>query len=244
MNSIVMLPLAGVPVAATSTDPDAELVALADRLKSLHPSIVKALARVDDAERRYDAIKPERPAALIWRAGDLGFVSRDVSTPFVAEESVDALRDRKFVRWDFIGTEKDLEEKLGLGVEYFGTSILPVRGHEHLFISRPDEHRQGRASELIAALDEDRTANEAAMEQSGLIALQEALDVLFDERREIVDRMLELRPKTLRGLQALGAGVVYAYRSGKIDSLPSQTIEDEMLATVIRTLFEGNIAAA
>lgn len=223
---------AAVPACAAS-DPDAELVALADRIKCLHPSIVEAYKRLDEAGERYQAIKPDRSQALVWRPTDAGFVDRYRNTPHCTDQSIDALRGQKFVEWDFTGTSEELEQ---LDPRYLGSSVLPVPGHEHRFVSRLDEWRHRRATELIAALDEYRAKNVAAIEQSGCTPAENALEALLSERNEITDRMLELKPAGLRGLQALATGLVYAEWSGDIGNRPNESTEDEMITAIIRAL--------
>jgi hypothetical protein len=228
--------------AVTPIDPDAELVSLAGRLKRLHPAIVEASERLEEAGERYDAIKPEKSPTLTWRwAVDADLVEKYQNSPYCTDESIDALRGKEFVVWEFTGTSEEFEQ---LDPMYLGKSVLPVPGHEHLFVSKPDERPQRRAAELIGALDEYRVANEAAIAKSGFTRAAEAVESLEDERDAIADRMLHLKPKTLRGLQALAAGLVYAEWSGDIGRRPVDSLEDEMIATIVRALVEDSSAAA
>jgi hypothetical protein len=48
----------------------------ADRLKRLKVAIVDASERLEEADERYQAIKPERSQVLNWRLRDAGLVSR------------------------------------------------------------------------------------------------------------------------------------------------------------------------
>lgn len=232
--------LTAVPATAALIDPDAELVALAERIKRLHPRISAASERLEEAGERYQAIKPERSQALVWRPIDAGFVERYWNSPHCTDQSIDALRGQKFVEWEFTGTSEELEL---LDPQYLGTSVVPVPGHEHRFVSRPAEWRQRRATELIAALDEYLAANAAAIELSGSTPAEDALEALHDERDEIIDRMLELKPAGLRGLQALAIGLVYAEWSGDIGRRPNESIEDEMITTIIRAVIDLSVAA-
>jgi hypothetical protein len=229
----------GAAPAVGASDSDAELVALADRLKHLHPKIVGAAGRLEEAGDRYEAIKPERSEALNWRPCDADFVGRYSNTASCTDESVDALRGRKFVVWEFTGTDKELDQ---LNPNWLGRSVIPVPGHEHLFVSQVDERRQARAAELIAALDEYRAQNEAAIRQSGSRSLEDALEVLHAERDEITDRMIELKPKTLGGVQALATAIVYAEWAGDIRNRPNQSLEDEMMNAILRALTEQSLA--
>lgn len=232
---------AAVPRCSAATNPDAELDALADRLKRLHVEIVAAGKRLEEADFRHDSIKPERSEVLKWQwKTDASLVEQYRNTPYCTDESVDALRGKEFVVWEYIGPDGGLEQ---LNPKYLGRSVLPVPGHEHLFVSQPDERPQRRAAELISALDEYRAANEVALEESGSTRACLALEALQDERDEITDRMLELKPKTLRGLQALAKGLVWGEWSGDIGNRPVESLEDELITTIIRALAEHSIAA-
>ena len=218
---------------------NSELVAFADRLRQLHPRIVDASERLEEAGEHYQAIKPERGKELNWRPGDAGLVRRYSNTAFCTDDSVDALRGEKFVSWEFTGTDEELDR---LNLTYLGTSVVPVAGREHLFVSRVDERRQRRASELIAALDEFRAKNAVAIDRAGLKPLEDDMEALQDERDEITGRIIELKPKTLRGLQALARAMVYAEWDGDIRNRPSRSLEDEMVNLIICALSEQSLA--
>ncbi|MFT4116543.1 hypothetical protein [Bradyrhizobium sp.] len=240
MNTIVSLPLVGIPVAAAPVDPDAEFVALAERIKSLHPKIAAASQALKEAGERYEALKPEKPQTLKWRPFDADFVHRYSNTSYCTDESIDALRGKEFATWQFTGTEAELEQ---LNPSYLGLSVLPVAGHEHLFVSEPDGRKCRRAAELIESLDRYRAANAIAIEQSGCTPLEHALEELLIERDEITEQMLELKPQSVRGLQALAIGLLYAEWQGDIERRPSESLEDELLNMMIRALTQDRIAA-
>ncbi|MGY2936004.1 hypothetical protein ACVWZ6_005606 [Bradyrhizobium sp. GM6.1] len=205
------------------------------------PRISLASERLEEAGERYQAIKPETPLVLKWQwTTDAGFVEKYINTPHCTDESIDALRGKEFAVWEFIGTDAELER---LNPSYLGRSVLPVPGHEHLFISKPDEDKQRRAAELIRGLDEYRAANAAAIEQNGCTPLEDALEALLNERDEITGRMLELRPKTMRGLRALTRGLVWGEWSGDIGNRPVESLEDHMIGSIIRALADQSIVA-
>lgn len=241
MNSIVALPLIGTPVIAAHADPDAELVALADRIKNLHPHIVAASQALDEADARYEALKPERSDALKFHFHDDVPVRKYANSPFCTDESVDALRGKKFVKWEFAGTEDELDE---LNPSYLDLSVLPVPGHEHCFIAKTFERKQRRADELISALDDYHAKNQVAIEQAGVTPLQDALEGLQNERDEITDRMVEIHPKTLKGLQALAAGIAYAEWFGDIERRPNESLEDELVNKILRALCGDSLVTA
>jgi hypothetical protein len=192
-------------------------------LKRLHVAIADASKRLDEAGDLYDGMKPERSEALIRRPVDADFVQRYENTPFCTDRSVDALRGQVFVDWDF-------------------TRSVP--GHEDRLALRRNEVRQRRAYELITALDEYRAANEDAIERSGCTPAEDALEALQDERQLICDQMLQVKPTTLRGLQALATALVYAEWFGDLGNRPNESLEDEMLVVILGALCEESLAAA
>ncbi|MCK1317154.1 hypothetical protein [Bradyrhizobium sp. 23] len=191
-------------------EPDAELVALAERVKQLQSAAIDAMRPISEADDRFQDIKPEKPEVLRWRPVDADLVSRAVYSNYCSEDSIDELRGR----------------------------------NTHVFVENPDEGRQRRAAELIAALDDYRSRFDAAMEQSGLKAADAALQALYDEQSALCDRMLKLKPATLHGLQALATALVWGQWSGEIEEDPDSTQENRMITSIIRALSKESLAAA
>jgi len=95
---------------------------------------------------------------------------------------------------------------------------------------------------LIAALDKSQAASAGAEEQSALEAAEEALDRIQEEQNAVCERMLDIKPATLRGLQALATALVFGPWSGRIERLPSPTTEDRMIAAIVRALSDPSPA--
>ncbi|MBI5260252.1 MAG: hypothetical protein HY852_00355 [Bradyrhizobium sp.] len=233
------------PLVAADADPDAELVALAERVRRVHAAELEAYEHLSECEDRFEVIRPERPEAFDWRptdAGLVGYVKTAEGRCICTEDDIEKLRGRRFLSWDFSGTE---EERMRLGLPHpeDRTSTKPVLGFEHLFIARPDDRRQHRAAELIQALDQYQAQTDAAAEQTGLDVANEAHDALCYEQRQLCERMLDLKPKTLRGIQALATALVDGRWSGEIEEFPTANVEDRMIATIIRSLASGSLVA-
>lgn len=245
MNSIVALPLVGTPVIANtvSFDVDAELIELAARIQRLHEAAIGACRRLGECEERFRAIKPEKPQALIWRFDwDLASWS---SHDFVDAEGrrrvyvdfndVDKLRGREFLEYSFLGSDEEWDRH---NFQMMGCRVVPIKGYEHLFSSKPDERRQKRALQLIEALDDHRARYAAAEEQSGMRAAEAVLDEIYREQRVLCKRMLSLKPTSLNGVRALATALIYNCWSGEIEEYSNPSEEDMFLTAIVRSLAE------
>lgn len=230
------------------TDDDSELVALAERIKVLDAEYRTALDRSVECDAHYQAMKPEIPEALFARFGDeldtLTWKTTEkdgrVREVYALGEIDSKLRGRTdFYRWGFNGTWDELAE---LGVtEWHDNRIRPVTSRDDLFFSVGHEQRAKRAAEIVTAFDGYRTGDEAALQKSGYETAEADVDRILNRMSDVVERMLEIKPKTLRGAKALAVAVLINCWSGKI--VEDQTEEGQLINHLIESLVSDDALA-
>jgi hypothetical protein len=248
MNALVAIPLATSVVAVASPNSrradDHELIALADQIKELRSQIPAANAEHDRCYEIYKGLRPAKPQTLLWKAGDdVAGVEDGGGKRWCDLGDIEKLRTKtSFAHWHFTGTE-DEWQKLGLP-NWRDNRIMPVVGYEHLFFSIGDEHREKRAKELVAALDEYNAGLADAELKSGFTAAIEALDELYERTEDVFERMLGLKPTALEGYRAMAFAIFNHCWSGIFEEGSSQ--EERMIATMLSSLIgiEREVLAA
>jgi hypothetical protein len=226
--------LAG-PAVHAAASPDAELIHLAKQIADLKIQSDAAAAEYERCYEIYNAMNPQRSRKLLWRPGDpVGYMCPDEDRKaWCSHDDIDRLRDRtSFGQWMFIGTPQEAE-KLGLQ-NWRDQRVKPVTGHDDLFININGEWDRRRAQELIEALDEYHAAEEAANTISGCNAADEVSDALHTQTDELFERMLQLKPSTLEGYQAMAAAVISFCWSGQIHH--SGCSDQRMIAAMMASL--------
>jgi hypothetical protein len=242
---LAAVPIASVAAASPNSGfaaDDIELQSLATRIKKLRELIPAANAEHDRCLEIYNSLRPEKPRTLLWRVGDecghsnQHFVDADGKTYLWCDlVGVEKLRTKtSFAEWHFTGSEEEWQ-KLGLP-NWQDNRILPVKGYDHLFTSFGDQHREKRAKELLAALDEYNAGCADAELKSGFKAAAAALDAIYEQIDGLFERMLELKPTTLEGFRAMAMGVFH--RCWFDDVEPGDSPEERMLAAMVAGLME------
>lgn len=232
---------ASAATAASPTD-DAELVRLAEEIGRLREKEIAASAECLRTHDLFREMGPEKPRALLWRLYDpVGYADRNpIVLPngsrllWCDDAQIRKLKTRKepFLNWEFIGTEEQWINDLGLPPN---DPVIPIQGrHAHLFRSWPDKKKTQRAEELVQAFDQWEAAQEAALVASGYNAAEEAADAIGNRMNELFEQMLELTPATLEGYRAMATAVIDNCWGGDIPV--ARTGDRRMIARMLSSL--------
>ena len=209
---------------AASLGDDAKLVQLAEEIAQLRELEAVASAECVRTNDLFQTMLPEKPRTLLWRLNDP--VRPGNQDPVVLPNGsrllwrdnaqIRKLKTRKepFLSWEFIGTDEQWRDDLGL---LPSDPVIPLKGrHEHLFRSWPDRKKNARAAELVRALDQWEAAQEAALVASGYNAAEEAANAISDKMIELFFQMVALTPSSLEGYRAMASAVINNCWSGEI----------------------------
>jgi hypothetical protein len=222
--------------------PDAELLGLAREALAL-------CARYDDANAKHDAIhskyhlrRPERPIALRWHPSDpVGFEIEKLENGrrrlWCDGSDIIAHRDKPVMLREWLGTGEQwnaLPDAAHAETAGGGCSKKVPEALKHLLLESPIERGQQRLDEIVAAFDRHETHLKAFRDEMGLDTAEAYADELFNQLRDIEDRIETTRATTLDGLRAKAKVIAHVCQIGKID--PSFDYHAGLMASIISDL--------
>lgn len=241
MNSVVSVASIASATAlaapASGENADADLIALCQRALDKSRQQEEAAAVADDLLEKFYTREPDPPRCLNWHPMDPVTYStyrlQDGREIFVCNRAdIERKRGEQFMCSEWLGTEeqyRDLPRNLKTGEE-----IIPEQ-MRHLLREWPDEFRQKRFAQIVAAHDEYQSRRKAIRDELGLDAADARSDELSDQLTAMTDTIERTPAVTMDGLRAKAAVIAHTCWCGSIPR--DQTITaDRLMASIISDL--------
>jgi hypothetical protein len=228
---------AATPALAATASPDQELIDLFQQLMDRLPAQAAANKRSDELWEEFKARKPVRSDVLKWRIGDNVGYCIDKRMCWCDPFGIATLRDVPQYVWTLPERNQSAFDALPEGDQLLEYGA-PKPHVQHLFSKTPSPHKQKRIDELAACLDEHTAACDALKLELGCHEAADLLEKLVGPIWDIVERMDEIEPTTVAGLQAK-AKMLLCWHWDGVDT----SAEDPVAVEIIKGLANLRLAA-
>ena len=234
-RSIMNMMVSATAIAAASpalaaAETDSEILAAVARLHELKPDYDAAQARWDEVYAQFRQRRPEKPEALRWNPCDslnVKHVGRE--RPFYCPFDLNLKRDVAQLTWTYVGPEHCMP----VGA-WDSENACPKAEFIHLFTSTPDERRQHRLNEAVAALDVHTAQVDALKEQIGFHEIEDRLnDIYFKQVVPLQDAVIKSAALTPAGVRAKARMATEWFFEEKSDAEYAEMTDYDRLITDI-----------
>lgn len=179
--------------AVAFSGPDAPLFALIASHAPALAASTKAEVELDAARERFEALEPQRPAAILYRFDDPS------EMPEGREKSLNGFR--------MVYTESDIEKLRSAPVPFCFSSGAKDSPEGAGMAWRPSARGIARRAEILEAFDAWDGERVAVAAQVGWTAARAEVARLAVELRQIENAILDCETHTLAGVQAKGCWI-------------------------------------
>lgn len=231
MNMVVSATaIAAASPALAAPETDSHILAAVARLHELKPDYDAAQARWDEVYAQFILRRPEKPEALRWHpchSLNVKHVGRE--KPFYCPFDLNQKRDVAQLTWTYVGPEQYMPAGA-----WDSENACPRAEYVHLFTSTPDEKRQQRLHEAVAALDAYTAQVDAIKDQIGFHDVEDRLnDIYFKQVVPLQDAVIKTPAHTPAGVRAKARMAIEWFFEEKSDAEYAEMTDYDRLITDI-----------
>ncbi|MVT52514.1 hypothetical protein GPL17_18700 [Bradyrhizobium yuanmingense] len=215
---------------------DSDILDAVTRLHGLKAVYDEAQARWDEVYAQFSQRRPEKPAAMEWRPCDSLNVSHyGKKKSYYCPFDLNKKRRVQQLTWTFIGPDHCMPAGA-----WDDENARPKAEYVHLFTSHPDERRQKRLDEAVAALDVYTAQVDSIQSQIGFREVEDRLnDIYFNQVLPLQELVIKTPARTAAGVRAKARmAVEWFFEETSEGEYAEMTDYDRLISDIVNGLAE------
>lgn len=228
--------IAAASPAFAAVEADSGIVDAVSKLHDLKAVYDEAQARWDEVYAQFSQRRPEKPEAMEWRPCDSLNVSHyGKKKSYYCPFDLNKKRGVQQLTWTYGGPEHCMPAG-----SWDDENARPKPEYVHLFTSRPDERRQKRLDEAVAALDIYTAEVDSIKAQIGFHDIEGRLnDIYFNQVVPLQELVIKTPARTLAGVRAKARmAVEWFFEETSEAEYDAMTDYDRLVSDIVNGLAE------